>query len=57
MVRVIRCEPSTIAELKTVVEDFVLNMSEEEIWKMVHNAKKKSRMVQRYFWKMLGTFV
>ena len=30
MVDVIRCEPSTISELKTVVEDFAVNMSEEE---------------------------
>ena len=42
MAHVIRCEPSTIAELKTVVEDFAVNMSEEDVLKMVRNTKKRA---------------
>ena len=41
MTHVIRCEPSTIADLKTVVEDFAVNMSKEEVRKVVRNKKKQ----------------
>ena len=44
MSHVVRLEPSTVAELKTVVEDFVVNMSEEEVWKMVRNTKKRAEL-------------
>ena len=42
MAHVIRCEPFTIAELKTVVKEFAVNMSEEEVRKMVRNTKKRT---------------
>ena len=41
---VIRCEPSTIAEFKTVVEDLAVNMSGEEGRKMVRNTKKRAEL-------------
>ena len=49
MAHVIRHEPSTIAELKTVIEDFAVNMSEEEVWKMVRNTKRKAELCRDNF--------
>ena len=46
---VIRFEPSTIAELKAVVEGFAVSMSEEEVWKMVRNKKKRAEVCRNNF--------
>ena len=49
MAQVIRCKPSTISDFKTVVEDFAVNMSEEEVRKMVPNTKRKPELCRDYF--------
>ena len=49
MAHVIKCEPSTIAELKTVVEDFAVKLSEEEVRKMVRNMKKRAELCRDNF--------
>ena len=49
MAHVIRCDPSTIAELKTVVEAFAVNMSEEEVWKIVCTTKKRAELCRDNF--------
>ena len=49
MAHVIRCEPPTIAELNTIVKDFLVNMSEEEVRMMVRNTKKKAELCRDNF--------
>ena len=44
MDHVLRCDPSNIAELKTVVEDLAVNMSEEEVRQMVRNTKERAEL-------------
>ena len=40
---VIRCQPQTVDELKSVVEDWAANISEDELRKMAHNIKKRAQ--------------
>ncbi len=42
MAHIVQCQPNTLAELKQMVEDFVANMSENEVGKMTSHTKKKS---------------
>ena len=42
MVHAIRCEPLTLTELKTVVDDFAVNISEKDIRKRVRHAKNRA---------------
>ena len=61
MANAITCEPSTIAELKTVVEDFAVNLSEEEVPKMARNTKKRAKLCRdnygRSFEYMLKKYI
>ena len=42
MSHVIRCQPKTIPELKSMVEDFATNLDKEQILKMARHTKKRS---------------
>lgn len=49
MAHIIRCEPYSLSELKTIVEDFADNMSEEDIRKMVRYTKKRAKLCRDHF--------
>ena len=49
MAHVIRCEQSTIADLKTVLKDFSVNMGKKEFRKMVRNTKKREELCRENF--------
>ena len=49
MAHFIRCERSTIAELKAAVEDFAVNMSEEEVRKKARNTRKRAELCRDNF--------
>ena len=49
MAHIIRCEPCSLSELKTIVEDFADNMSEEDIRKMVRHTKKRAELCRDHF--------
>ena len=40
---VIKCQPQTVDELKSVVEDWAANIREDELHKMAHNIKKRAQ--------------
>ena len=49
MAHINRCEPSTLTDLKSIVEDFAADMREEDIQKMVRHTKKKSELCKDNF--------
>ena len=49
MAHIIRCEPSTLTELKNIVEDFAADMREEDIRKMVQHTKKRAELCKDNF--------
>ena len=44
MQEVYRCQPSSLAALKAVVEDFATNLEEDNVRKMAHHVKKRAEL-------------
>ena len=46
MAHVVRCEPQTITQLKTVVEDFTQNMDEASLRKVARHLRRRAELCQ-----------